>query len=170
MRNHSIISETDCRHTIQEPNWLETVSNTLGLISQDVGSNPTGRKICFTDSSKTPLCRVLSPNKKLYGSAFLPFHSDGKPLPTASQFVYLPVWGLNRTNTTGCPCDRSLVYFSDEIFPRCVWEKKLINVMRFIPRSPSSLVIHPNYTPLLQVPPIGKRACQAERAAFRGAL
>ena len=34
--------------------------------------------------------------------------------------------------------------FSDETFPHFVWERNLIHVNEFIPRSPNSLVIHPN--------------------------
>lgn len=47
MRKCGLTLETDCncRHTVQEPNWLETVSKTLGLIPQNVGSNPTTRKL-----------------------------------------------------------------------------------------------------------------------------
>lgn len=33
--------------------------------------------------------------------------------------------------------------FSDETFPHSAWERDLINVIQFNPRSPSSLVIHP---------------------------
>ena len=44
MRKCGLILETGCK-TFQEPNWLQTVSKTLCLKPQDVGSNPTTRKI-----------------------------------------------------------------------------------------------------------------------------
>jgi hypothetical protein len=46
MRKCGLILETGCAKS-QDPNWMHTVSKTLCLKSQDVGSNPTTRKIVF---------------------------------------------------------------------------------------------------------------------------
>jgi hypothetical protein len=86
MRKCGLILETGCANS-QELNWMHTVSKTLCPKSQDVGSNPTTRKIVLLMKLTFSEYRVL----KLFESKTNNYEIINWDLFTIGDFIVIPL-------------------------------------------------------------------------------